>query len=78
MSNVPTIPNANMPLVQGASPESLISVPWQRQFALLFDAATITNMIMIYVGAAAPKGWTQDVTVGLPALPPGMIWIRKD
>ncbi len=71
----PTIPNANMPLVGEAQH---ISMPWQRAFAQLFAAANIAGMVQIYVGATAPTGWTEDTTVGLPALPVGMIWIRKD
>jgi len=73
---IPTIPNSNAPLAQ---PETgLITQSWQRQFALLFAAANISGMMQIYVGTDAPQGWTEDTTVGLPVLPVGMIWIRKD
>lgn len=72
----PTIPNANMPVVQQDT--LIITPPWQRALAQLFAAANIAGMVQVYVGATAPEGWTEDTTVGLPALPVGMIWIRKD
>jgi len=76
MAQIPTIPNANQPVVQ---PETLvITPPWQRALAQLFAAIPLSGMLVAYVGATAPVGWTQDVTVGLPVLPAGMIWIRKD
>ncbi len=71
----PTIPNANMPLV---GDEKHITMPWQRALAQLFAAANIAGMVQVYAGVAAPVGWTEDTTVGLPALPVGIIWIRKD
>lgn len=72
----PTIPNANMPVV--ASQTGVITPPWQRALAQLFAAANLANMMMVYVGTDAPAGWTEDTTPGLPVLPVGMMWIRKN
>jgi len=85
MSQIPVIPNANAPLAvaHGAvenKPVRLdctISVTWQRAFASLFANAIQPGMLVVFVGTAAPLGWVQDATVGLPALPGGMIWVRK-
>jgi hypothetical protein len=71
---IPTIPNSNMPVVRE---DGIITSAWQRALALLFSNSVQEGMLVVWVGASPPKGWVQDSTVGLPALPGGMMWIRK-
>lgn len=44
----------------------------------LQDKAFKSGMVILYVGAAAPSGWTIDTTSGLPTKPSGYIWIKKN
>ena len=44
----------------------------------LKDKAFKSNMVVMYAGASAPSGWTTDATSGLPSIPAGYIWIKKN
>ena len=44
----------------------------------LEDLTFVTDMVIMYEGVAAPSGWTIDSTAGLPSIPAGYIWIKKN
>jgi len=54
-----------------------MAVHWFRPIAQVIKAQPPVNGLMPYKGSAAPQGWTQDSTPGLPSLPVGYIWIMK-
>lgn len=73
-------PNTNAPLTMVQNDAGYVTHSWQRAFLQLFTAVNQgvqSGMTMAYHGATAPDGWVVDATGGLPALPGGMIWIKK-
>ena len=44
----------------------------------LQDKAFKSEMVIMFKGASAPSGWTVDSTSGLPSIPAGYIWIKKN